>query len=837
MSARIKKYWYSLRFRFTLSAVLLSLLIAISSIYAINVVDDAQTLTSENLRSQAKVSEKLQNIRVNLLEGYSFIDAFLLEPERTHLKDEAIKYIEKCILTIDELKSEKKVFHENELIHLSKLSSLFDSLHKEMNKLFNVRQNAILQYPSLSIGNDVMRPNRNDFIKAIGVAINELNDDSIIEENPPLYAEFITVRYLWSQMLSNFRLYLANRVGSFDIASLPMQEKSIETIYSQLVEELEKLKKYDADEELGFQASESLNLMIKSSVNWYEGFQQVRNINKNQDWRMDSKIMREEIVPLFGQVSDVLNQLETQLNIYNTENIGFLSKSSNTVIETFILISLLFLFFLAGIFISTQKLIFKPIGSVVNALKSQGTGKENSILPVSRSKETEELFNSFLEMSKRIQQRQDDLKHQALHDALTALPNRTLLYDRIEHNIQLCTRQNKTFTLILIDLDQFKDINDTLGHHVGDLVLIKIGLRLKKVLRGVDTISRLSGDEFAILLPETNESDAINVCKKIHQVMLDVFEVETIQIYVSLSIGIACYPNHGEEVSTLIQHADVAMYESKNNKLEYAVYDERNDKYSVQRLELINDLRLAIENDGLELHFQPLKNIRLDKVVGVECLLRWNHPGHGYMSPIEVIDLAEHTGLINPLTYWVVEKAVKHGESIHSKGFDLIISINISVFNLKDPDFINRVKNILSETTLNPNSIMFEITESAMMADPVHAINILMELNDFGIKIAIDDFGTGFSSLAYLKQLPANELKIDKSFVLGMQTNASDEVIVRSTIDLAHNLGLEVIAEGVENNEIYLKLDELGCDMAQGYLFSRPVNIDVLIENLLQKKI
>jgi diguanylate cyclase (GGDEF)-like protein len=375
-----------------------------------------------------------------------------------------------------------------------------------------------------------------------------------------------------------------------------------------------------------------------------------------------------------------------------------------------------------------------------------------------------------------------------------------------------------------MDLNGFKEINDTLGHHTGDQLLKLVGKRLQSRLREVDTVARLGGDEFAILLPTADMENAFVVAKKILTAMQEVFAIDgKHHLYVEGSIGIALYPEHGEDPQTLTQKADVAMYVAKRKKLGAVVYEASLDENSVGRLALISDLRNALKEDKLELYFQPQVDVNTHHIIGCEALLRWNHPEHGFVPPDQIIPIAEQTGLIKSLTNWVLHKALQQCKNWLDEGFDYHVSVNLSVHNLYDKEIIHQVKNCLNNFDIRPEHLILEITESAMMADPERAIEILTELDRMGTKISIDDFGTGFSSLAYLKQLPVDELKVDRSFVMDMNNDENDAVIVRSTIDLAHNLGLKVVAEGVEDNDALNLLNILGCDLAQGYYISRPL--------------
>jgi diguanylate cyclase (GGDEF)-like protein len=375
----------------------------------------------------------------------------------------------------------------------------------------------------------------------------------------------------------------------------------------------------------------------------------------------------------------------------------------------------------------------------------------------------------------------------------------------------------------MMDLDGFKDVNDTLGHQTGDKLLEQVGKRLLQTLRKTDTVARLGGDEFAILISNATAPQAELVADKVINALSQPFDIDAQNLFVGASIGIALYPEHGDNASTLIQRADVAMYVAKRNRLGKAVYDPKDDTHSLSKLSLLSDLRHALENDHLELYYQPQLLINNGKTRAVEALLRWRHPTHGMVPPDEVVSLAEQTGLINPLTYWVLNKALKQCALWRQKGRNIKVSVNLSVYNLQDELFTNQIEQLLARNNLPAEALILEITESAMMTDPSSAIQLCRELDTMGIDLSVDDFGTGFSSLSYLKKFPMEELKIDKSFVLDMRENENDMVIVRSTIELAHNLGLKVVAEGVEDQETMEILSRLGCDYAQGYHISRPV--------------
>ncbi len=457
-----------------------------------------------------------------------------------------------------------------------------------------------------------------------------------------------------------------------------------------------------------------------------------------------------------------------------------------------------------------------------------GMRKDGSILPVDLAVTEMRVIGSrlFIGILRDITERKEQmaaLEYQALHDALTSLPNRTLLSDRLHQAILRTQRDGTQLALVLTDLDRFKEINDTLGHQNGDLILQQVAQRLRNALRESDTIARLGGDEFAILLPMADLVLSTQIVRKLIAALEDPFMIEGQALHVAASFGIALYPDHGVDEDALMRHADVAMYIAKRASLGYAIYDPAKDQHSLRNLALMGDLRAAIDSGDLILFYQPKVNLATGKVIGAEALVRWRHPRHGLMFPDSFIPLAEQIGLINPLTYWVVKEALRQCLVWHEKGIKLSLAVNLSARNLLDIQFPFNVDALFSGACKQFSGLCLEITETAVMADPARALAALLSLREMGVKLSIDDFGTGYSSLSYLKQLPVNELKIDKSFVLGMAVDDNDAVIVRSTIDLAHNIGLTVVAEGVEDKATYDLLARLGCDIAQGYYISRPV--------------
>jgi diguanylate cyclase (GGDEF)-like protein len=418
-------------------------------------------------------------------------------------------------------------------------------------------------------------------------------------------------------------------------------------------------------------------------------------------------------------------------------------------------------------------------------------------------------------------------EHQALHDTLTGLPNRALFHDRVHQAIETARRNEAHCAVMVMDLDHFKEINDTLGHYHGDRLLQLVGQRLSSSLRGEDTVARLGGDEFAVLLPNVRDGEyALEVARKLLDSLRRSFEIDGLSLEVGASIGIASFPLHGEDGEALLQRADIAMYVAKAAHAGARLYEVEHDQHSVQRLALAGELRRAIENDELLLHYQPKIDVATGRVVGVEALCRWQHPSLGLIMPVDFVPMAEHTGLITPLTKRVLEIALEQIATWRDAGRHLSVAVNLSARSFLDSQLLEAdLPALLTQHQIDPALLELEITESMIVGDPERVRGVLETLNSLGVTLAIDDFGTGYSSLAYLRDLPVDEIKIDRSFVLEMGGERSGETIVRSIIDLAHNLGLRAVAEGVEDQSLLTRLTELGCDTAQGYFISRPLPV------------
>jgi diguanylate cyclase (GGDEF)-like protein len=413
--------------------------------------------------------------------------------------------------------------------------------------------------------------------------------------------------------------------------------------------------------------------------------------------------------------------------------------------------------------------------------------------------------------------------HDSLHDSLTGLPNRQLLATRLHAAVHTSERVG----LVLLDLDRFKEINDTLGHRCGDELLTRVGPRLTATVRATDAVARLGGDEFAVLLPDvTSLDDVLRVVEKLRLTIELPIQIAGADLSVEASVGVVVSGEHGDDAQTLLRRAEVAMYVAKERNRGVAVYDASEDAHDPGRLALLTELRRAIDQQELVLHYQPKISLATGEVCGVEALVRWEHPQRGLVAPDRFIPLAEHTGLIGPLTRYVLDVALRQARRWADEGHPLPIAVNLAARNLADPHLCDDVLALLETHRVPANLLCLELTESAITTEPEHALHLLTRLRAAGVSLSVDDFGTGYTSLGQLKNLPITELKIDRTFVGTMTTERSNGLIVRSIVDLARNLGLTTVAEGVEDAATFTALATNGCAVAQGYHMSRPLAAD-----------
>lgn len=700
-----------------------------------------------------------------------------------------------------------------------------DTVRSRLVSLMALRAQPAVVNPALHMMTERMLPANERFASEAIIARDDaLNDPASFSLER--YLIFDRVHDIWSQMIGTFRVMVANRFGAFadPQSGVRVQAANVELLYDQIESDLHLLQKWDRDGELSFQGSESLRIMVQQADQWREGFDSVRTLFLGDDWRADVTFLSEKVQPLFGRIWSNLVALQNAVKHASSRDLQVLSVTGARLqgLGWGLAVTIVVVILLG--YAALERTVLRPVSRLTETLWARAKEEgEHGALPTSGTLEVRRLGEAFQQLEAKVQARQRALEHQSFHDTLTGLPNRARVLQQLRQAAGSSDSEPGYGAVLIMDLNHFKEINDTLGHPVGDAILRQVAERLSARVRGANTVARLGGDEFAIVLPDADRGQSEAVAADLAEALDREFDVGGHRLYVGASFGIALFPEHGTEVSALMRCADVAMYAAKRSGLACAVYNHDQDTHCVSQLDLIKDLRAAISASTLEMHFQPQQDLYSNHIVSAEALLRWHHPVHGSVSPDRIIPIAERTGLIRPLTEWVLNAALAQCARWQEEGRSLQVAVNLSMYDLQDAQLPEHVRAGLERWDVPPSALELEITESAMMADPDRTLSVLGELHAMGVKLAIDDFGTGFSSLAYLKRLPVSRLKIDKSFVINMSDDEDDATIVRSTIELAHNLGLEVLAEGVEDLKTMEQLRQLGCDLIQGYQLCRPV--------------
>jgi len=590
----------------------------------------------------------------------------------------------------------------------------------------------------------------------------------------------------------------------------------------------------------GFQIDQRLALEFRNITGLETDFL----LKKNQHWQLVVSSNKQASVPFATQIINgktpthyiATSQLMTEFELHQLGVVmyglraNFVELLRSKWLNFLLLATITLLVSLASAYWIAAS-ITKPIKRLVNQAKNIASGNYDQPVQLNDRSELGQLAHEFNTMQQAVLSREQAIMHRANHDPLTDLPNRNVLKLSIK---QLLTNQ-QPFTLLHLNISRLKDVNDTLGHDVGDQVIKEVGHRLTQC-QSLPMLYHLGTDEFILISTQTSSDGISQSINGIQQQLEQNFDYQGLSFQLQVRIGVACYPRHSQSAEALLQMADTALHHTRKSRQSVQMYHSDFDINSIERLSLINDLKQAIPAGQLELHYQPKLNLTSQVITHVEALVRWRHPQLGMIAPDDFIHIAEQTGQINALTQWVIITALQQYHRWQEQQIELNIAINITAENLKADDFYDFVCKTLTEYKVPPNHITLEVTESAVVEDPEQAVALLSRFTAQGIHISIDDYGTGYSSLAQLKQLPVHELKIDKSFVQRLQQDEDDQIIVRSTIELAHNMGLYVVAEGIEDEYSLHWLTQHGCELGQGYFISKPKPPEELTIWLLESK-
>ncbi len=709
-------------------------------------------------------------------------------------------------------------------------------LRSETMAFLHVSHDNSLRFPGIHIMRAYMQPRSRAVMDSLDNIIYQASDDD--RDNGYSRLAY-RARHTWQQLLSEFRLLVANRFSVFsDTAQDGMTSRSynVELYLEKMRALLERLQHTPPPDAFLPLPDDAWQQMESDIGQWESHYLQLLASLRSSKWRQDLYLFKTSLQPRITGMKAHLDRLQNHLNEQASRDITALTGSASRLSQAILLIALTGMILILGAYYYLKIRVIKPMSDTAHALRQEANGDSRVVVPTPKLKETRDLVEAFGEMRRQVIKREQGLDHLAHHDPLTQLPNRLLFKDRLEHALQIAARHNQMISCLFLDLDNFKQINDTLGHFAGDELLITVARRLRKVVRRADTIARLGGDEFAILLEDIQRKTfARNIAQKILAALQKPYLINDQEFHITASIGIAIAPYDDNQSDDLLRDADAAMYEAKRRgKNNYQFFTSELLRRANRQLDLEQRLRRGVQNNELLYHYQPIINTRTGQLLAVEALMRWQPEEGELLYPSEFMDALKkfNLELRNRLDEQMSVQINRLQETaLKRHGIALRVAVNMSPSVLRDPsrhrDTIDSITNMKF-----PSLINLEITEDTLMEDLTNARALLGELRELGIPLSLDDFGTGQSSLNHLRTFPFDSIKIDREFVRNLTSGSEDAILVQAIVQLAHSFNMKVVAEGVETEEQKTYLMNIGCDYLQGYLISRPLPEQELLEFL-----
>jgi diguanylate cyclase (GGDEF)-like protein len=816
----LKRVLSSLPGRYLLGAVLLLAILLMAAWLAGAYLEGVREARTGNLRERREAVSQAQVIRSALWSAEHNLQAFSLTPSEAY-RNRAIRAIRNGRSAANALAGLPWSQRNDQATAASRIAADFDRLRQSAGELIATRRDPDRLYPALGLMRETLGPANRNFLDAAQQALSSLEDRDRPDDDR-VRTLLREVRYYWSRMVGEFRLFITARIGLLGGTQDQTRRANLETYHAGVRSALDKLTEIQREGHLGLSVDSAVDRMRQVETEWLQGFRRVEQLYTSRNWRADFPLITDRLYPVFEAIQAELQDLNRALERSARGEMAALSRAArNIAVFPWALVGLHLVVVGAG-YLYLRRRVLDPLSQLTRALRREAEGKAAALSTAGGPSEIRELSEAFRRMRQEVRSRQGALEHQAFHDPLTGLPNRALLEDRLNQAILRSRRSGHGGALMMLDLDFFKEINDTFGHPTGDSVLQEVAERLSGELRESDTVARFGGDEFSILLPGLGADQAREAAARLLDALQPRLEVGGHNFHVSGSIGIVIFPEHGEEPETLVRRADMAMYQAKDKRQGAALFQTNQDNRSSAQLTGTAELYEDILQDRIPLHFQPQWELASDRMIGGETLLRWSSRDGTPVPPPEVLAMAQRAGVLHLLTRRILNAAMRE-----AAGWDQAsprhLAVNLTTEDLQMGELPGHIREQLTAWGLAPAMLELEITENDMMADPERARRVLGELRLLGVRIAIDDYGTGYSSLAYLRGLPVDVLKIDKSFVMDLAASPDNQSIVRSTVELGHNLGLTVVAEGVEDADSLELLRHYGCDRAQGFHLGHPM--------------
>jgi diguanylate cyclase (GGDEF)-like protein len=832
----------SLRSRYIIATVSVSLILTLAAGFGWHYVENTAVNQLGNIQHRTAATNAMANAVTHTHTLETQIYRFITLPSATSRRT-----IEHTFTTqhsaIRELTNNEWIRHDAALLQLvAELEKDHLELEVEISQLLDVRTDDAKWFPALSLMQNKMLTYNMQFMSSLELLNTEVNNDLSDATKLEIYKLSNETRYYWQLMIGEFRLFVANSFGVFSSdpeRGIATRKANIE-LYSGLIDDLlAKLAKHGRHGDLDIVSDSSLQEMQYWFKEWKSSYKNVSAKFDTEMWRQDLVLLRERIEPKMLRINQHISNLQLALGAASTKDITHLTGVARHFSDFIIFLSAgVIAAGLLGFFIF-HRAILRPISRIAQALKDEASGQHKTAVPLSSAEEIRALTNAFAEMREQIRTREAHLDHMAHHDALTQLPNRILFHYRLEQSLAKAIRNGTQVGLLFLDLDRFKQINDSLGHDTGDKLLQIVSKRLHGCLRATDMIARLGGDEFAIIIENVTQPEQLaTTARKLLKEFTSPFLVDHHEIHTSTSIGIACGPKDSSTIEILVKNADIAMYHAKAfGRNLFKFYSNEMAEQMIEHVTLEAQLRHAIEYQEFELYYQPIVEVRSGRMISTEALLRWHHPGRGLISPDEFLPVLVESGLIKPVTQWALIEAGKQYSAYVAAGHaNIRTSVNLTGFVFRNDSILDVILSAIEHSQMEPKGLILEVTEDTLQTDMQSAQQALNTLQKMGIQIALDDFGTGQSSLNHLRHNPINIVKIDRDYIKNIPTDKSDSELVDAIIAMAHKLHIKVVAEGVETKAQLDFLHWHKCDAIQGYFFSHPLPAAAILEMLAQDK-
>ncbi len=814
-----------LHIAFLIGFILLGCAVSLQLYVSVKSRQSAQALEKQSSRLQ-----QINILQLALANGDTIIDSHLLKASEKSI-DRWKKQFTLISASLAELKSARWDKNTDRQIRLLEQDLL--ALNRHTLKLISLRLNISRQYPAIYHAHTRMLPAHRRFLNAADKALTELEADHHNTANDAFHRDLSLARSYWLQAVGHFRMYLVIRLSSVAPGRDSRVQLTNSEAYQDAVDKLvrkmlsqSRLPKHSRH--TGIDLESSLREMAAAAGKWRRYYRQVKKLDSDRYWRRDQIIRANRLQPLKIRIDRRLQYLVTEIDKLSKSSLASVSRTATEIISTLWILTAFGLLTIVVAYRYFDSRVLQPVAKITQALNAEAVGEHTDRLPAANFAETQSLVNAFSFMRNQIRVRESMLEHQALHDTLTQLPNRALLENSIERLIRQAGDKS-TLAVLVLDLNEFKEVNDSLGHHTGDLVLEQAATRIKKLLTPDDIVARLGGDEFAVLLPHADRKEAVLTAEKIARTISNAYIVAGHSLHIGASIGIALYPKHAHDTSSLLKAADVAMYIAKRKRRPcYVYHSDSNGSGPIEDNCPVTGLHNTIDTDRLQLLYQPIIDLHTNTLLGAEALLCWKQQQYADASADEIITMAEHHGCARELVHWVIINALQavHGDRNDDRGF--YVSVDVSTVNLKQPGFGALVRSALQQTGTRPAQLVLEIPESAVASTNRRVIENLQELHRLGVRLTVDDFGAGLSSAAVLKRAPVSSVKINGTFVDRMLDIEDDAVVVCSMIKLAHNIGLPVIVSGISNQDTLALVQIMGGDGVQGDCLYRPMTLNEL---------